>query len=110
MYNFRPSTPAGTKLKIISPVSVVNGFLLLTPKNVQFLGGHVEHMAKKWNLQKVTRKLNLSNITNHLIRILLIDVLTISAGIVFIREAGGVRHTGFITKNWNNQLLYQYKI
>ena len=50
---FSPSTPPGTKLKIVSKVQVVGGFVLLKPGAVQVCGGIVEHMIKKWNLQKV---------------------------------------------------------
>uniref|UniRef100_A0A1X7V065 RecQ mediated genome instability protein 1 OB-fold domain-containing protein n=1 Tax=Amphimedon queenslandica TaxID=400682 RepID=A0A1X7V065_AMPQE len=47
-----PSSPPGTKLLISSKVNVVGGFLLLTDKSTVILGGHVEHMVKKWNLEK----------------------------------------------------------
>lgn len=47
------STPPGTKLILRSKVNVAGGFLLLTPSTVTILGGQVEHMIKKWNLEKV---------------------------------------------------------
>lgn len=47
------STPPGTKLILRSKVNVAGGFLLLTPSTVTVLGGQVEHMIKKWNLEKV---------------------------------------------------------
>ena len=49
----RPSSPPGTKLLVSSKVNVVGGFLLLTDKSTVILGGQVEHMVKKWNLEKV---------------------------------------------------------
>uniref|UniRef100_A0A1X7UYY3 RecQ mediated genome instability protein 1 OB-fold domain-containing protein n=1 Tax=Amphimedon queenslandica TaxID=400682 RepID=A0A1X7UYY3_AMPQE len=52
--HLRPSSPPGTKLLISSKVNVVGGFLLLTEKSTVILGGHVEHMIKKWNLEKTS--------------------------------------------------------
>lgn len=48
-----PLTPPGTKLKLTGKVEVQNGFLLLKKSSITFLGGQVEALLKKWNLQKV---------------------------------------------------------
>lgn len=48
------NTFPGSKIHIISEtVDVCHGFLLLFNSNTQFLGGNVESIVEKWELNKV---------------------------------------------------------
>lgn len=53
MLFFSLNTPPGTKVKLLGTVLVKNGFLLLDDSNISVLGGEVEHMVEKWELQRV---------------------------------------------------------
>ncbi|XP_069129901.1 tudor domain-containing protein 3-like isoform X3 [Argopecten irradians] len=46
-------TPPGTKICIKGTVEVENGFLLLTNKNTNFVGGRVNKLAENWELKKM---------------------------------------------------------
>ncbi|KAK7821685.1 hypothetical protein U0070_003726, partial [Myodes glareolus] len=46
------NTPPGTKVRLSGVVDVKNGFLLLTDSNTTVLGGEVEHLIDKWELQR----------------------------------------------------------
>jgi hypothetical protein len=48
-----PTTPPGTKVKLVGKVAVQNGFLLLKQTSLEVLGGTVEALYKKWVSQKV---------------------------------------------------------
>ncbi|EGT34483.1 hypothetical protein CAEBREN_29273 [Caenorhabditis brenneri] len=45
-------TPPGTKVLITGTVPVEGNFLILDKKNVKILGGRVEEMIEKWNVEK----------------------------------------------------------
>ena len=47
------NTPPGTKVKLLGTVQVKNGLLLLDDSNISVLGGEVDHMVEKWELQRV---------------------------------------------------------
>ena len=49
-----PTTPPGTKVKLVGKVAVQNGFLLLKQTSLEVLGGTVEALYKKWVSQKVS--------------------------------------------------------
>lgn len=52
-FAFSLNTPPGTKIKLLGLVEVKNGFLLLDDRNTVVLGGEVEHLIEKWELQRV---------------------------------------------------------
>ncbi|XP_061485943.1 tudor domain-containing protein 3 isoform X2 [Rhineura floridana] len=56
------NTPPGTKIKLLGIVEVKNGFLLLDDNNTVILGGEVDHLIEKWELQRSLSKHNRSNI------------------------------------------------
>ncbi|XP_057686768.1 tudor domain-containing protein 3 isoform X2 [Corythoichthys intestinalis] len=56
------NTPPGTKLNLHGTVLVRNGFLLLDDSKITVLGGEVEHMVEKWELQRSLSKHNRNNI------------------------------------------------
>ncbi|KAM5311533.1 tudor domain-containing protein 3 isoform 2-T2 [Glossophaga mutica] len=56
------NTPPGTKVKLSGTVDIKNGFLLLNDSNTTVLGGEVEHLIEKWELQRSLSKHNRSNI------------------------------------------------
>nr|XP_006113618.1 tudor domain-containing protein 3 isoform X1 [Pelodiscus sinensis]XP_006113620.1 tudor domain-containing protein 3 isoform X1 [Pelodiscus sinensis]XP_014424226.1 tudor domain-containing protein 3 isoform X1 [Pelodiscus sinensis]XP_025035754.1 tudor domain-containing protein 3 isoform X1 [Pelodiscus sinensis] len=56
------NTPPGTKIKLSGIIEVKNGFLLLDDNNTVVLGGEVEHLIEKWELQRSLSKHNRSNI------------------------------------------------
>uniref|UniRef100_A0A8D0J6R6 Tudor domain-containing protein 3 n=1 Tax=Sus scrofa TaxID=9823 RepID=A0A8D0J6R6_PIG len=56
------NTPPGTKVKLSGLVDIKNGFLLLNDSNTTVLGGEVEHLIEKWELQRSLSKHNRSNI------------------------------------------------
>ncbi|XP_012506008.1 PREDICTED: tudor domain-containing protein 3 [Propithecus coquereli] len=56
------NTPPGTKVKLSGIVDIKNGFLLLNDSNTTVLGGEVEHLIEKWELQRSLSKHNRSNI------------------------------------------------
>ncbi|XP_036153473.1 tudor domain-containing protein 3 isoform X4 [Myotis myotis] len=56
------NTPPGTKVKLSGIVDIKNGFLLLNDSNTTILGGEVEHLIEKWELQRSLSKHNRSNI------------------------------------------------
>lgn len=56
------NTPPGTKVKLSGVIDVKNGFLLLNDSNTTVLGGEVEHLIEKWELQRSLSKHNRSNI------------------------------------------------
>uniref|UniRef100_A0A673SX92 RecQ mediated genome instability protein 1 OB-fold domain-containing protein n=1 Tax=Suricata suricatta TaxID=37032 RepID=A0A673SX92_SURSU len=55
------NTPPGTKVKLSGIVDIKNGFLLLNDSNTTILGGEVEHLIEKWELQRSLSKHNRSN-------------------------------------------------
>ncbi|KAI3376958.1 hypothetical protein L3Q82_000197 [Scortum barcoo] len=56
------NTPPGTKVKLIGTVQVKNGLLLLDDSKISVLGGEVDHMVEKWELQRSLAKHSRSNI------------------------------------------------
>ncbi|XP_072236894.1 tudor domain-containing protein 3 isoform X1 [Leuresthes tenuis] len=56
------NTPPGTKVKLHGTVQVKNGFLLLDDSKISVLGGEVDHMVEKWELQRSLAKHSRSNI------------------------------------------------
>uniref|UniRef100_A0A3Q2XML5 Tudor domain containing 3 n=1 Tax=Hippocampus comes TaxID=109280 RepID=A0A3Q2XML5_HIPCM len=56
------NTPPGTKIKLLGTVLVRNGFLLLDDSNISILGGEVEHMVEKWELQRSLAKHSRNNV------------------------------------------------
>lgn len=56
------NTPPGTKIKLLGTVEVKNGCLLLDDTNTVVLGGEVEPLIEKWELQRSLSKHNRSNI------------------------------------------------
>lgn len=50
---FSFNTPPGTKVKLLGTVQVKNGLLLLDDSKISVLGGEVDHMVEKWELQRV---------------------------------------------------------
>ncbi|XP_019740184.1 tudor domain-containing protein 3 [Hippocampus comes] len=59
---FSLNTPPGTKIKLLGTVLVRNGFLLLDDSNISILGGEVEHMVEKWELQRSLAKHSRNNV------------------------------------------------
>lgn len=47
------NTPPGTKVKLLGTIQVKNGFVLLDDSNISVLGGEVDHMVEKWEIQRV---------------------------------------------------------
>ena len=41
----------GTKIRLIGPLQVRRGIILLCPQNIEFLGGHVEEMESEAGLE-----------------------------------------------------------
>ncbi|XP_043928821.1 tudor domain-containing protein 3 isoform X2 [Protopterus annectens] len=56
------NTPPGTKVKLLGLILVKNGFLLLEDRNTIVLGGEVDHLIEKWELQRSLLKHTRSNI------------------------------------------------
>ncbi|XP_026234702.1 tudor domain-containing protein 3 [Anabas testudineus] len=56
------NTPPGTKVKLLGTVQVKNGLLLLDDSKISVLGGEVDHMIEKWELQRSLAKHSRSNI------------------------------------------------
>ncbi|KAJ8407077.1 hypothetical protein AAFF_G00287530 [Aldrovandia affinis] len=56
------NTPPGTKVKLLGTVLVKNGFLLLDDSKILVLGGEVDHMIEKWELQRSLAKHSRTNI------------------------------------------------
>lgn len=56
------NTPPGTKIKLIGIVEVKNGCLLVDDTNTVVLGGEVEHLIEKWELQRSLSKHSRCNI------------------------------------------------
>ncbi|XP_069495514.1 tudor domain-containing protein 3 isoform X3 [Ambystoma mexicanum] len=56
------NTPPGTKIKLIGIVEVKNGCLLVDDTNTIVLGGEVEHLIEKWELQRSLSKHSRCNI------------------------------------------------
>jgi len=52
----RLDIPPGSKILLKGTVAVEHGFLLLTNKNCQLIGGRVLKMAESWELKKVLLK------------------------------------------------------
>ncbi|XP_051531685.1 tudor domain-containing protein 3-like [Myxocyprinus asiaticus] len=50
------NTPPGTKVKLLGNVQVKNGILLLDDSKIAVLGGEVDHMIEKWELQRSLTK------------------------------------------------------
>lgn len=50
---FSLNTPPGTKVKLLGTVQVKNGFVLLDDSKISVLGGEVDHMVEKWEIQRV---------------------------------------------------------
>ncbi|VDK82417.1 unnamed protein product [Litomosoides sigmodontis] len=45
-------TPPGTKLRLVGKIPMENGMLLINETNCQVLGGSVQKMVEKWNMEK----------------------------------------------------------
>ncbi|XP_066503477.1 tudor domain-containing protein 3 [Hoplias malabaricus] len=56
------NTPPGTKMKLLGTVPVKNGVLLLDDIKIAVLGGEVDHMIEKWELQRSLAKHSRSNV------------------------------------------------
>ncbi|XP_038556832.1 tudor domain-containing protein 3 isoform X2 [Micropterus salmoides] len=56
------NTPPGTKVKLLGTIQVKNGILLLDDSKISVLGGEVDHMVEKWELQRSLAKHSRSNI------------------------------------------------
>lgn len=56
------NTPPGTKVKLLGTVPVKNGFLLLDDCKIAVLGGEVDHLIEKWELQRSLAKHSRNNI------------------------------------------------
>ncbi|XP_071369154.1 tudor domain-containing protein 3 isoform X1 [Centroberyx affinis] len=56
------NTPPGTKVKLLGTVLVKNGLLLLDDSKISVLGGEVDHMVEKWELQRSLAKHSRNNI------------------------------------------------
>lgn len=56
------NTPPGTKIKLLGTIQVKNGLLLLDDSKISNLGGEVDHMVEKWELQRSFSKHSRSNI------------------------------------------------
>ncbi|XP_078077822.1 tudor domain-containing protein 3 isoform X2 [Mustelus asterias] len=56
------NTPPGTKVRLFGTVKIRNGFLLLNDANIFVLGGEVDQLIEKWELQRSLAKYNRSNI------------------------------------------------
>ncbi|XP_058486222.1 tudor domain-containing protein 3 isoform X1 [Solea solea] len=56
------NTPPGVKVKLLGTVQVKNGLLLLDDSKISVLGGEVDHMVEKWELQRSLAKHSRSNI------------------------------------------------
>uniref|UniRef100_A0A672SXX3 Survival of motor neuron-related-splicing factor 30 n=1 Tax=Sinocyclocheilus grahami TaxID=75366 RepID=A0A672SXX3_SINGR len=56
------NTPPGTKVKLLEDVQVKNGILLLDDSKITVLGGEVDHMIEKWELQRSLAKHSRRNI------------------------------------------------
>lgn len=50
---FSLNTAPGTKVKLLGTVQVKSGLLLLDDSKISVLGGEVDHMVEKWELQRV---------------------------------------------------------
>lgn len=61
---FSLNTPPGTKVKLVGTIQVKNGILLLDDSNIHVLGGEVDHMVEKWELQRVRVNLSLNYYTS----------------------------------------------
>ncbi|CAH1268515.1 TDRD3 [Branchiostoma lanceolatum] len=46
------STPPGTKVKLTGSIAISNGFLMLDGSNVKVLGGQVEKLFSRWDIQR----------------------------------------------------------
>lgn len=78
---FSLNTPPGTKVKLLGTVQVKNGFLLLDDSKICVLGGEVDHMVEKWELQRVRIHFEMMSPKhgNNLLVIVLIVYLTLKA-------------------------------
>ncbi|XP_068178251.1 tudor domain-containing protein 3 isoform X2 [Antennarius striatus] len=56
------NTPPGTKVKLLGTVQVKNGLLLLDDSKISVLGGEVDPMVEKWELQRSLAKHSRSHI------------------------------------------------
>ncbi|CAK6965934.1 tudor domain-containing protein 3 isoform X1 [Scomber scombrus] len=56
------NTPPGTKVKLLGTIQVKNGLLLLDDSKISVLGGEVDHMVEKWELQRSLAKHSRNNI------------------------------------------------
>lgn len=56
------NTPPGTKVKLLGTVPIKNGLLLLDDSKICVLGGEVDHMVEKWELQRSLAKHSRNNI------------------------------------------------
>uniref|UniRef100_A0A8C5GWG7 Survival of motor neuron-related-splicing factor 30 n=1 Tax=Gouania willdenowi TaxID=441366 RepID=A0A8C5GWG7_GOUWI len=56
------NTPPGTKVKLLGTLEVKNGLVLLDDSKISVLGGEVDHMVEKWELQRSLAKHSRSNI------------------------------------------------
>lgn len=51
------NTPPGTKIYLKNgPIKILNGYFVLTSKNIEILGGTVEELVDKWRLNKSLSK------------------------------------------------------
>lgn len=49
---FSADTAPGTKVRLIGRILIENGMLVINGTNCQVLGGTVEKLAEKWNMEK----------------------------------------------------------
>lgn len=56
------NTPPGTKVKLLGTVLIKNGLLLLDDSKIAVLGGEVDHMIEKWEIQRSLAKHSRSNV------------------------------------------------
>ncbi|TRY92894.1 hypothetical protein DNTS_005708 [Danionella cerebrum] len=59
---FSLNTPPGTKVKLLGDIQVKNGIVLLDDSNIVILGGEVDHMIEKWQLQRSLAKHSRRNV------------------------------------------------
>lgn len=75
--SFSLNTPPGTKVKLIGSIQVKNGILLLDDSNIHVLGGEVDHMVEKWELQRVRVNQNSALCLNNKAIIIFKIILTV---------------------------------
>lgn len=58
-------TPPGTKVCLAGKIPIENGMLLINETNCQVLGGNVEKMIEKWNMEKNWQQKPIRNIESN---------------------------------------------